>query len=162
MEIHLPEIQSYLDNIKNGSITRIRLPGMEIKTGDVLTAFSPAGNDSAIHLKVLASEPVPLEAITAEEAEQEGFTAPDFYSSQFLCRNIETRLDFEDYAFRHENGVPVARYPEERELYLREKVRRLCPSCLTRKNAKDLFLQYWKSKAVGGNMTKINFEVVRQ
>jgi hypothetical protein len=159
MEIHLPENQSYLDNIKNGSITRIWLPGMEIKTGDVLTAFSPAGNDSAIHLKVFATESVPLEAITAEEAEQEGFTAPDFCFSQFLCGNIETRLDFEAYAFNHENGVPVARSPEDRELYLREKVRRLCPSCLTRKNAKDLFLQYWQSKAVDGEMNKISFEI---
>jgi hypothetical protein len=43
MEIQLPEIQSYLDNIKNGSITEIRLPSMEIKTGMVLTAFSSSG-----------------------------------------------------------------------------------------------------------------------
>jgi hypothetical protein len=75
MEIQLPEIQSYLDNIKNGSITEIRLPRMEIKTGEVLTAFSSFGNGGAIHLKVLASETVPLESITAEEAEQEGFAA---------------------------------------------------------------------------------------
>jgi hypothetical protein len=39
MEIQLPEVQSYIDNIKNGSITELRLPRMEIKTGDVLTAF---------------------------------------------------------------------------------------------------------------------------
>jgi hypothetical protein len=45
MEIQLPEVQSYFDNIKNGSITEIRLPGMETKTGEVLTAFSHAGND---------------------------------------------------------------------------------------------------------------------
>jgi hypothetical protein len=121
MEIQLPEIQSYLDNIKNGSITEIRLPGMEIKTGEILTACSSSGNGGVIHLKVLSSETVPLEAITAEEAEQEGFTAPDFCSSQFFCGNIETRLDFEDYVFRHENGVPLARSPEDREMYLREK-----------------------------------------
>jgi uncharacterized protein YqfB (UPF0267 family) len=160
MEIHLPEIQSYLDNIKTGSITRIRVPRMEIKMGDVLTAFSPAGNGNAIHLKVLASETVPLDAITAEEAEQEGFAAPDFCSSQFLCGNIETRLDFEDYAFKHENGVPLMRSPAEREEHLREKVQRLCPSCVTRKNAKEQFLNYWKSKAATGNMTKIRFKVV--
>ncbi|MHB9293745.1 hypothetical protein Holit_02875 [Hollandina sp. SP2] len=70
MEIQLPEIQSYLDNIKNGSITEIQLPGMEIKTGEVLTAFSSSRNGGAIHLKVLASEAVPLEAIIVEEAEQ--------------------------------------------------------------------------------------------
>jgi hypothetical protein len=40
-----------------------------------------------------------------------------------------------------------------------KKVRRLCPSCLTRKNAKDLFLQYWQSKAVDGEMNKISFEI---
>jgi hypothetical protein len=62
MEIQLPEVQSYLDKIKNGSITEVRLPTTEIKTGDVLTAFSPSGNN-AIYLKVLASETVPLEAI---------------------------------------------------------------------------------------------------
>jgi hypothetical protein len=160
MEIQLPEIQSYLDNIKNGSITELRLPRMEIKTGEVLTALSSFGNDGAIHLKVLASETVPLEAITAEESEQEGFAVPDFCASQFLCGNIETRLGFEDYAFTYENGVPLDRSPEDRELYLRGKVRRLCPSCITRKNAKDQFLNYWKSKAVDGNMTKIKFEVL--
>jgi hypothetical protein len=105
------------------------------------------------------SETVPLEAITAGEAEREGFTVPDFCSSRFLCGSIETRLGFEDYAFTYENGVPVARPPEDRELYLREKVRRLCPSCITRKTAKDLFLNYWKSKSIEGNMTKISFEV---
>jgi hypothetical protein len=162
MEIHLPEIQPCLDNIKNGSITEIRLPRMEIKMGDVLTAFSSSRKDNAIHLKVLTSETVSLEAITAKEAEQEGFAAPDFCSSQFLCGNIETHLDFEAYAFNHENGVPVARSPEDREMYLMERVRRLCPSCVTRKNAKDLFLNYWKSKSVDGEMLKISFEVVRQ
>jgi hypothetical protein len=159
MEIQLPEIQSYLDNIKNGSITEIRLPTTEIKTGDVLTAFSPAGNNT-IYLKVLASEMVPLETITAEETEREGFTAPDFCASQFICGNIEMRLDFEDYAFSHENGVLVARFQAEWDLYLQKKVRRLCPSCITRKDAKDLFLNYWKSKSVDGDMTKINFEVI--
>jgi uncharacterized protein YqfB (UPF0267 family) len=162
MEIQLPEIQSYLDNIKNGSITEIRLPRMEVKTGKILNAFSSSGAGGVIHLKVLASETVPLESITAEEAEQEGFAAPDFCASQFLCGNIETRLGFEDYTFTYENGVPLARSPEDRELYLREKVRRLCPSCITRKTAKDLFLNYWKSKSVDGEMLKISFEVVRQ
>jgi uncharacterized protein YqfB (UPF0267 family) len=160
MEIPLPEVQSYLDNIKNGSITDIRLPEIEIKTGEVLTAFSHAGDDCSIKLKVLSSETVPLEAITAEEAENEGFAVPDFCASQFLCGNIETRLDFEDYAFKYENGVPLARTREEREEHLREKVQRLCPSCVTKKDAKGLFLNYWKSKAVDGNMTKIKFEVL--
>jgi hypothetical protein len=161
MEIQLQEIQSYLDNIKNGSITEVRLPTTEIKTGDVLTAFSPSGNNT-IYLKVLASEMVPLEAITAEEAEQEGFAVPDFCPSQFLCGNIEIRLDFEDYAFSHENGVLVARSQVERDLYLQEKVRQLCPSCITRKTAKDLFFKYWKSKSVDGNMAKITFEVTQR
>jgi uncharacterized protein YqfB (UPF0267 family) len=159
MEIHLPEFQSYVDNIKNGSITEIRLRRVEIETGDVLTACSSSGKDNAIHLKVLSTETVPLEAITAEEAEQEGFAAPDFCTSQFLCGSIETRLDFEDYAFKSENGVRIPRSPEEQELYLREKVQRLCPSCVNRKTPKDLFLNYWKSKTVDGNMTKIRFEV---
>jgi hypothetical protein len=100
MEIQLPKAQSYLDNIKNGSITEIRLPRME--AGEVLTAFSSAGNSYTINLKVLSSETVPQEAITAEEAEREGFAVPDFCTFQFLCGNIETRLDFEDYAFKHE------------------------------------------------------------
>jgi uncharacterized protein YqfB (UPF0267 family) len=159
MEIQLPEFQSYLDNIKNGSITDIRLPEMEIKAGKVLSVFSPAGNDNVIKLKVLSSETVPLDAVTAEEAEKEGFAVPDFCASQFLCGNIESRLDFEDYAFRSEDGISMARTQEERETYLREKVQRLCPSCVTKKNAKDMFLDYWKSKAVDGNMTKIKFEV---
>jgi hypothetical protein len=160
MEIHLPEIQSYLDNIKNGSITEIRLPRMEAETGEVLTALSSAGNDCVIKMKVFSSETVPLEAITAEEAEQEGFAVPDFCASQFICGNIETRLDFEDYAFRYENGVKIARPEAEREQLLREKVGRLCPSCVTRKNAKDLFLHYWKPKVSDGAMTKIKFEVL--
>jgi hypothetical protein len=160
MEIQLPEVQSYFEKVKNGSITDIRLPKIEIETGSVLTAFSPSGDGCSIKLKVLSSETVPLEAITAEEAEKEGFAVPDFCASQFLCGNIETRLDFEDYVFKYENGVPVARTEEEREILLREKVKRLCPSCITKKNAKDLFLNYWKSKPVEGNMTKISFETV--
>jgi uncharacterized protein YqfB (UPF0267 family) len=160
MEIQLPEVQSYFEKIKSGSITDIRLPEMEIETGEILTAFSHAGDDCSIKLKVLSSETVSLEAITAEEAEKEGFAVPDFCASQFLCGNIETRLDFEDYVFKYENGVPVARTEEEREEHLWEKVQRLCPSCITKKNAKDLFLNYWKQKAIEGSMTKINFEVL--
>jgi hypothetical protein len=160
MEIQLPEAQSYLESIKNGSITEIRLPRMEAETGKVLTAFYHAGDDRAIKMKVLSSETVPLEAITAEEAEQEGFAVPDFCASQFICGNIETRMDFEDYTFRHENSVKIPRPEAERKQLLREKVQRLCPSCVTRKNAKDLFLHYWKSKAVDGTMTKIKFEVL--
>jgi hypothetical protein len=159
MKIQLPEVQSYLDNIKNGSITVIRLPRMEVKTGEILSAFSSAGKDCVVKLKAISSEAVPLEAITVEEAEKEGFTVPDFCPSQFLCGSIETRLDFEDYAFKRENGVPLARTQAEQEQYLREKIQRLCPSCVTRKNAKDLFLNYWKSKTVEGSMTKISFEV---
>jgi uncharacterized protein YqfB (UPF0267 family) len=160
MEIQLPEFQSYLDNIKNGSITEVRLPSMEIEPGEVLTAFSSIGDDCAVKLKVLSSETVPLDAITAEEAEKEGFAVPDFCASQFLCGSIESRLDFEDYAFRSEDGISMARTQAEREMYLREKVQRLCPSCVTKKNVKDMFLDYWKSKAVDGNMTKIKFEVI--
>jgi uncharacterized protein YqfB (UPF0267 family) len=160
MEIQLPEVQSYLDNIRNGSITEIRLPQMEAEAGEVLTMFSLTVDDCVIKLKVLSSETVPLEAITAEEAEREGFAVPDFCASQFICGNIETRLDFEDYAFKYENGIPLARTQAKREIYLREKVQRLCPSCITKKNSKDLFLNYWKSKSVDGNMTKISFEVV--
>jgi uncharacterized protein YqfB (UPF0267 family) len=151
MEIQLPEVQSYLEKIKNGSIIGIRLPEMEIKTGEVLAAFSPAENDCAVKLKVLSSETVPLEAITAEEAEKEGFAVPDFCASQFLCGNIETRLDFEDYVFKHEDGVPLARTQAEREQHLREKVQRLCLSCITKNDAKELFLNYWKSKTVVKN-----------
>jgi hypothetical protein len=160
MEIQLPEAHSYLDNIKNGSITEIRLPRMEAETGEVLTALSFAGNDRVIKMKVLSSETVPLEAITAEEAEQEGFAVPDFCASQFICGNIETRLDFEDYAFRHENGVKIPRPEAEREQLLREKVERLCLSCITRKSAKDLFLHYWKPRVSDETMTKIKFEVL--
>jgi hypothetical protein len=108
-----------------------------------------------IKLKVLSSETVPLQAITAEEAEREGFAVPDFCVSQFICGNIETRLDFEDYAFRYENGVKIPRPKTEREQLLREKVERLCPSCVIRKNAKDLFLRYWKPKVPDGDHGKI-------
>jgi hypothetical protein len=160
MEIQLPEVQSYFDNIKNGSITEIRLPKMEVEAEEVLSAFSPAGDDCVIKLKVLSSETVPLEAITAEEAEREGFAVPGFCASQFLCGNIETRLDFEGYAFRHENGVKIPRTETEREQLLQGKVGQLCLSCITRKNGKDLFLHYWESKVSGRTMTKIKFEVV--
>jgi uncharacterized protein YqfB (UPF0267 family) len=160
MEIQLPEVQSYLDNIRNGSITEIRLPKMEAEAGEVLTAFSSTRGDCVIKLKVLSSETVPLEAITAEEAEREGFGVPDFCMSQFLCGNIETRLDFEDYAFKHENGVPIARTQTEQEQHLREKVQRLCPSCVIKKNTKDLFLNYWRKKVSDETMTKIKFEVL--
>jgi hypothetical protein len=160
MNINLPDIQSYLEKIKNGSVTNIRLPHTEIETGSVLSAFSPAGGDTAIKLKVLSSETVPWEAITATEAEQEGFTAPGFCSSRFLCESIETRSDFEDYVFKDEDGIKVARLKAEREVYLRDKVARLCPSCITRKDAKDLFLHYWRPKVSDGTMTKITFEVM--
>jgi hypothetical protein len=133
---------------------------METETGEVLTAFSSAGNSYTIKLKVLSSETVPLEAITAEEAEQEGFAVPDFCASHFICGNIETRLDFEDYAFSHENGAKIPRPEAEREQLLREKVGRLCPSCITRKSAKDLFLHYWKSRVSDETMTKIKFEAL--
>jgi hypothetical protein len=70
---------------------------------------------------------------------------PDFCVSHFLCGSIETRLDFEDYVFKYENGIPRPRTQVEREIHLQKKVQRLCPSCVTRKNAKDMFLNYWKS-----------------
>jgi hypothetical protein len=105
-------------------------PKMEAETGDVLTAFPSAGNSYTIKLKVLSSETVPLQAITAEEAEQEGFAVPDFCASQFICGNIETRMDFEDYAFKHESSVKILRPEAEREQLLREKVERLCPPAL--------------------------------
>jgi hypothetical protein len=90
MEIQLPEAQSYLDNIKNGSVTEIRLPKMKAETGEILTVFSHAGDDCVIKMKVFSSETVPLEAITAEEAEQEGFAVPDFCTSHFICGNSVT------------------------------------------------------------------------
>jgi uncharacterized protein YqfB (UPF0267 family) len=133
---------------------------MEAETGEVLTAFSSAGDDCVLNLKILSSETVPLEAITAEEAEREGFDVPDFCASQFICGNIETRMDFDDYVFSYENGVKILRPETERERLLWEKVERLCLSCITRKNAKDLFLRYWKPKVSDGTMTKIKFEVV--
>ncbi|MDR1587610.1 MAG: hypothetical protein LBS57_09155 [Treponema sp.] len=37
---------------------------------------------------------------------------------------MESRLDFENYAFRSEDGISMARTQAERELYLREKVQR--------------------------------------
>jgi hypothetical protein len=162
MEIHLPDIRSYFDKIKNGSVTAVRIPETEIEAGEVLTALSSSGNGSAIKLKVLSSEIVPLETVTAGEAEREGFTVPDFCPSRFLCGNIETRLDFEAYVFKHENDVPVARSEAEREIYLGERVQRLCPSCITRKNGKELFLNYWKTKAVDKKMSKIVFEITRR
>jgi hypothetical protein len=160
MNINLPDIQPYLEKIKNGSVTNIRLPNTEIEMGSVLTAYSAVGGNTAIKLKVLSSESVPLESITAEEAEQEGFTVLDFCSSRFLCESIETRSDFEDYAFKDEDGIKIARSEAEREQLLREKVARLCPSCITWKSAKDIFLRYWKSKVSDGTMTKITFEVM--
>jgi hypothetical protein len=141
MIINLPDVQPYLEKIKNGSVTNIRLPNTKIEKGSVLAVYSPAGGDTAMKLKVLSSENVPLEAITVEEAEREGFTAPDFCSSQSLCGGIETRLDFEDYVFKYEDGVQISRTEKEREQLLREKVARLCPSCITQKNAKGLFLR---------------------
>jgi uncharacterized protein YqfB (UPF0267 family) len=159
MEIHLPDIQPFFEKIKNGSVTAVRIPKTEIKAGELLTAFSSSGNGSAVKLKVLSTEAASLEAVTAEEAEREGFTVPDFCPSQFLCGNIETRLDFEAYVFKYENNVPIARSEAEREAYLRERVQRICPSCLTRKNARELFLNYWKPKMTGSEMTRIRFEV---
>jgi uncharacterized protein YqfB (UPF0267 family) len=136
MEIQLPEVRSYFENVKNGSITDIRLPRMEAETGEVLTAFFSARDDCVINLKVISSETVTLKAITAAKAKQEGFAVPDFCASQFICGNIEIRLDFEDYAFRYENGVKTAWSEVEREWLLWEKVQRLCPSCITGKTRK--------------------------
>jgi hypothetical protein len=158
MEIQLPEVQSYLDNIKNSSITEIWLPKMEAETGEVLTVFSHARDDRVINLKVLSSETVHLEAITDKEAGQEGFAVPDFCASQFTCGNIETRLDFEGYAFRHENSIKIPWTEAERKQLMREKVERLCPFYITRKNSKDLLLHYWKPKVSDGTMKKLNLK----
>jgi hypothetical protein len=129
MEICLPDIQSCPDKITDGSVTAIGLPETETEAGEVFTARSSSGNGFTVK---------------SGEAGREGFTAPGFCPSGFLCGNIETRLDFEAYAFKYEDGVPVARSRAEREAYLRKKVERLCSSCLTRKNAKDLFPDYRK------------------
>jgi hypothetical protein len=52
MTIHLPDVQSYFEKIKNGSIINVRTPNTEIETGSVLTAFSLVGDDCMVKLKV--------------------------------------------------------------------------------------------------------------
>jgi hypothetical protein len=60
MEMQLPESQSYFDNIKERFYYRNTAAQNGRETGEVLTAFSHAGDNCVINPKVLSSETVPL------------------------------------------------------------------------------------------------------
>jgi hypothetical protein len=131
----LPDVQSRPDKIADGSVTATGFPKTETKAGEVPAALSFPGDGFTVKPGGFSGETVPPEGISVDEAEREGFATPGSCLSGFLCGNIETRLDFAAYAFKYEEGVPVARSGAEREAYLREKVERLCPSCPVRKDA---------------------------
>jgi hypothetical protein len=63
MEIQLPESQSYFENIKERFYYRNTAAQNGREMGEVLAAFSHAGDNCVINLKVLSSKSVPLQNI---------------------------------------------------------------------------------------------------
>jgi hypothetical protein len=103
--------------------------------------------------------------ISAEEAYQEGYSVPDFCPSKTLCGSIESRTDFESLVFDQSGNVPVCRTREQFENELYERIKAGCPSCLIKKDAKELFLLYWKTAyhdMENREISKITFEVITE
>jgi hypothetical protein len=165
MEIRLPPYEAFADGVCNGSITVLRIPKVNMKVGDILTVTTSGVPSGAVNIRIKAIEYPLLYNITAEEAMREGYTVPDFCPSKTLCGSIESRIDFESLVVDRTGSIPVSRGREEFEKELYERVQAGCPSCLIKKDAKDLFLSYWETAyrdMENREVSKITFEVVRE
>lgn len=145
MEIKLPQNKKFIDKLLNGQITTIRLPKKDYKTGDILSLKIQRENPGSAKIGIKNVEYTMLHSITIEESEQEGFCIPELCPSLSICESIETRIDFDSLVFGQENGIKISRSREEIENELYNRIIKVCSSCLMKKDAKDLFLAYWKS-----------------
>jgi hypothetical protein len=163
MEIRLPPYKAFVDGVLDGSITVLRIPGGNIKAGDAVMVKTPGTDPGTVMIGIKNIEYPLLYAITVDEAEREGYIAPDFCPSKTLCGSIESRTDFESLVFDHSGSIPAAcgREGFEKELY--ERVKAGCPSCLIKKDAKEFFLSYWRETyqdMENREISKITFEVI--
>jgi hypothetical protein len=166
MEITLPPYQAFTDGILEGSITVLRIPAREdLKAGDTVIIRTAGIPDEAVSIRIKHIEYPLLYSITVDEAEREGYVAPDFCPSKDLCGSIESRTDFESLVFDQSGDTPVSRGREEFEKELYERVKSGCPSCLIKKDAKDLFLSCWGRAyhdMENREVSKITFEVIKE
>jgi hypothetical protein len=165
MEVRLPPYKAFVDRILDGSITVLRIPGGNIKTGDAVMVKTPVADSGVIRIGIKNIEYPLLYAITVDEAEREGYAAPDFCPSKALCGSIESRTDFESLVFDQSGSIPIGRTGEgfEKELY--ERVKAGCPSCLIKKDAKEFFFSYWRKTyqdMENREISKITFEVISE
>jgi hypothetical protein len=163
MEIKLPPVKTFVDNILAGNMTILRIPKAAIKIGDVILAKAPGIYPGNIRIGIIAVEHPLLHSITVTEAEQEGYTVPDFCPSNNICGNIEARLDFESLLFDQKGDIPVSRSREGFEKELDDRLKAGCSTCLLKKDSKDLFLSYWKktyNETENKEIVKITFEVI--
>ena len=143
----------------------MRIPKGDIKNGDTVTAKASGVHPEAIKIRVRNVEYPLLYGITVEEAKREGYAAPDFCPSKTLCGSIESRTDFESLVFDQSGEIPVSRSGEDFEKELYDRVKSGCPECLIKKDAKDLFLLYWKTAyhdMENREISKITFEVITE
>jgi hypothetical protein len=163
MEIKLPPYKAFVDSILNGSITVLRVPRKTIKVRDVILVNTPGPTSEAVKIRVKNIEYPLLFSITVKEAEREGYVVPDFCLMNTICRSIESRIDLEALVFDQSGDTPVSRTREDFEKELYKRVKSGCPACLIKKEAKDLFLSYWRTAyhdMENKEITKITFEVV--
>jgi hypothetical protein len=163
MEIRLPPYKAFIDGILDGSITVLRMPKGNIKTGDTVMVKKLGTGSGGIKVRIKNVECPPLYAITVEEAEREGYVPPYFCPSNTLCGSIESRTDFESLVFDQSGDIPVSRSRVEFEQELYERVKAGCPSCLIKKDAKEFFLSYWRKtyqNMENREISKITFEVI--
>jgi hypothetical protein len=163
MEIMLPPYKAFIDGVLDGSITVLRVPRENAKAGDTVMVKTPGADSGIIGIRILHIEYPLLYTVTAEEAEREGYVPPDFCPSKTLCGSIESRTDFESLVFDQSGSVPVSRGREGFEQELYERVKAGCPSCLIKKDAKELFLAYWRKTyqdMENREIAKISFKVI--
>jgi hypothetical protein len=163
MEIKLPPVQAFTDKILAGNITILRIPMAAIETGDVISVKAPGVHPENIRIGIIAVEHPLLHSITIKEAEQEGYTVPDFCPSSNICGNIETRLDFESLLFDQKGDIPTSRSREDFEKELNDRLKAGCSTCLLKKDSKDLFLSYWKktyNETENEKIVKFSFEII--
>jgi hypothetical protein len=164
MEIRLPPYKAFADGVLDGSITVLRIPGGNIKAGDAVMIKTPGADSEVVKIRIKNIEYPLLCAITAEEAEREGYVAPDFCPSKTLCGSIESRTDFESLVVDRSGSILVGRTREGFEQALYERVKAGCPSCLIKKDAKEFFLSYWRKTyqdMENKEISKITFEVIK-
>jgi hypothetical protein len=163
MEIRLPPYKAFIDGVLDGSITVLRMPRGNIKAGETVMVKKLGVDFGGIKVRIKNIEYSLLYAVTAEEAEREGYVPPDFCPSKTLCESIESRTDFESLVFDQSGDTPVGRSKAEFERELYGRVKAGCSSCLIKKDAKELFLSYWRKTwqdMENREIAKITFEII--